>query len=162
VLLKNALLAPLKHALLVLLKKKIKHENTASPVPLKEIGGCHWKNRTAPLAPLKNALLAPLNTLCWCCWKKIKLMKKLAGATEKIGLLHWHHWKMLCWHRKKMLIEKQIRLLHCSAGTTEKIGLFYWCCWKMLCQPHWKNLTAPLVLLKKKSNCSASSAEKKH
>jgi len=98
-LLKNALLAPLKHAPLALMKKKIRllHWNhwkncTASPVPLKKISGCHWKNWTAPLALLKNALLVPLKQLCWHCWKKKPNWWKNRTASpvplKKIGRHH--------------------------------------------------------------------------
>jgi len=112
---------------------------------------CHWKNRTAPLAPLKNALLAPLKHALLALLKKIKLLKKLycftsateknqqaslkksdcsTSATEKYSV-------GICETRSAGTAGKknQIALLmllkksDCSTGTTE-IGLLCWCYWK--------------------------------
>jgi len=116
---------------------------------------CHWKNRTAPLVPLKNALLVHLKHTLLALLKKIKLLKKsycFTSATEK------NQWASLkksdCSTSAAEKYSVGTSETH-SAGNAKK---------KLNC---WKNCTASPVPLKKnrwaslkKSDCSTSATEK--
>jgi len=140
-----------------------------------------WKNRTASPVPLKKNRWASLKKsdcstsatekcsvgACETCSAGIagkKRTDRSAGATEKIGLLHWHHrnWIALLALLKKILdcsasaIEK--KKSDCSTGTTWQIRLLHWCHWKKqtaLLVPLKRNWSALQAPLKKILDCSA-------
>ena len=103
-LLKNALLVPLKHALLALLKKKIKllkklycftcATERNQWAPLKKSDCSISTTEKCSTSTSEHTLLVRLKKNQT--GEKIVLLhlchlKKLVGATEKIRLLHWHH-----------------------------------------------------------------------